>query len=217
MASMWDDWMKQAGGGLATSLGPKALGAIGMVPESAQGAAAFGILPALLGPSALFGFAAPMVMKQSMQGSAAPTATGSPTQRVDMPKSLYGGMPSGGVGDAPPTASLPMMVSAPMPTIPTAEAVPPMPRSRSAMPAAPAAAPMPLPSAAPAPSVREGFMQRLLGGPNYQSNNMPVVMSPQGPMASGGFLPQSVNWGDPESAADFFRADQAARQLGLLG
>jgi hypothetical protein len=68
-----------------------------------------------------------------------------------------------------------------------------------------------------APSVREGFMQRLLGGPNYQSNNMPVVMSPQGPMASGGFLPQSVNWGDPESAADFFRADQAARQLGLLG
>jgi hypothetical protein len=65
--------------------------------------------------------------------------------------------------------------------------------------------------------VREGFMQRLLGGPNYQSNNMPVVMSPQGPMAAGGFLPQSVNWGDPESAADFFRADQAARQLGLLG
>lgn len=29
---------------------------------------------------------------------------------------------------------------------------------------------------APAPSVREGFMQRLLGGPSYQQSNMPSVM-----------------------------------------
>ena len=75
---------------------------------------------------------------------------------------------------------------------------------------------MQLASAAPA-TVRESFMQRLLSGPNYQSNSMPVVMQPQGPMVSGAPLPQQVNWGDPESAADFFRADQAARQLGLLG
>lgn len=97
-------------------------------------------------------------------------------------------------------------------TMPTALPMsPPMPPPR------PAAVPMQIAPPPAAPSVREGFMQRLLGGPNYQSNNMPVVMSPQGPTASGGFLPQSVNWGDPESAADFFRADQAARQLGLLG
>jgi hypothetical protein len=127
MASMWDDWMKQAGGGLATSLGPKALGAIGMVPESAQGSVAFGLLPALLGPSALFGAAAPVMMGQSMQGSAAPTAAPAPAQRPDMPESLYGGL-------------------------------------------------MPPANMAPAPSVREGFMQRLLGGSNYQQSNMPGAM-----------------------------------------
>jgi hypothetical protein len=104
-------------------------------------------------------------------------------------------------------AGMPMALQQPAPM----PAVPPMPPPR------PAAAPMQIAPAPAAPSVREGFMQRLLGGPNYQSNNMPVVMSPQGPMAAGGFLPQSVNYGDPESAADFFRADQAARQLGLLG
>lgn len=226
MASMWDDWLKKAGGGLATSAGPKALGAIGMLPESAQGAAAFGILPALLGPSALFGFAAPMMMKQSTQGSAAPESASTPAQRVDMPKSLYGGMPSGGVGDAPPIASLPMMVGAPMPTIPAIEAVPPMPPSRSAMPAAPAGAPMPLSSASSAPSVREGFMQRLLGGPVYQSTGGTLIAQPQGAMPTTGApiasvmkptRPQDINWGDPDNPADFVRADQALRGLGLLG
>lgn len=109
----------------------------------------------------------------------------------------------------------PMMMSAGMPMALQQPA--PMPPAPPMTPPRPAAAPMQIAPAPAAPSVREGFMQRLLGGPNYQSNNMPVVMSPQGPMASGGFLPQSVNWGDPESATDFFRADQAARQLGLLG
>ena len=60
-------------------------------------------------------------------------------------------------------------------------------------------------------------MQRLLGGPNYQSNNMPVALQPQGPTPSGAPLPQQVNWGDPDDAADFFRAEQMARQMGLLG
>lgn len=187
MASMWDDWIRQASAGLAAAKGPKALtGLASMVPESAQGATAFGLLPALLGPSALFGAAIPMMMRRSSQE---PAAAASATPEV--------------APTAPAPRPLPMLVGQPMPTVP---APPPRP-----------SAPMPLSSASSAPSVREGFMQRLLGGPNYQSNNMPVVMSPQGPMASGGFLPQSVNWGDPESAADFFRADQAARQLGLLG
>jgi hypothetical protein len=156
----------------------------------------------------------------SSYGATAPKAVQERQQMFDVLSSYGAGMPASMSSPIaapvprPPSTQLPMLVGQPMPTIPAPMPVAPMPTPR---PAAPAAAPMPLPSAAPAPSVRAGFMQRLLGGPNYQSNNMPVVMSPQGPMASGGFLPQSVNWGDPESAADFFRADQAARQLGLLG
>ena len=133
------------------------------------------------------------------------------------PSSSLAPMPAASTYGAIRNTQAPMMMSAGMPVslqqpTPTPAApMPPMPPPR------PAAAPMQIAPAPAAPSVREGFMQRLLGGPNYQSNNMPVVMSPQGPMAAGGFLPQSVNYGDPESAADFFRADQAARQLGLLG
>jgi hypothetical protein len=74
-------------------------------------------------------------------------------------------------------------------------------------------APMQLASAAP--SVRESFMQRLLSGPNYQSNSMPALMTPQGPTPSGAAMPQQINWGDPDSAADFVRANQA--YMGLLG
>jgi hypothetical protein len=75
----------------------------------------------------------------------------------------------------------------------------------------------PMQTGSAAPSVRESFMQRLLSGPNYQSNSMPVVMQPQGPLASGAPMQQQVNWGDADNAADFFRAEQAARQMGLLG
>jgi hypothetical protein len=80
-----------------------------------------------------------------------------------------------------------------------------------------AGAPMQLGSAAP--SVRESFMQRLLSGPNYQSNSMPVV--PQG----GAQSVRDINFADPDNAADFFRAERALRALpeetlrmaGLLG
>jgi hypothetical protein len=80
-----------------------------------------------------------------------------------------------------------------------------------------AGAPMQLASAAP--SVRESFMQRLLSGPNYQSNSMPVV--PQG----GAQSVRDINWADADNAADFFRAERALRALpeetlrmaGLLG
>jgi len=147
----------------------------------------------------------------------------SPQADINMLASYIPGMtPVSPYGNTP----APMMIGAGMPmalqqpaAMPMAQQMPPMPRMPPMPPPRPAAAPAgaPMQLAGGQPSVREGFMQRLLGGPNYQSNNMPVVMSPQGPMASGGFLPQSVNWGDPESAADFFRADQAARQLGLLG
>ena len=64
----------------------------------------------------------------------------------------------------------------------------PLPPRRPSMPMAPAGAPMQTGSAAP--SVRESFMQRLLSGPNYQSNSMPVVMQPQGPLASGAPMQQ---------------------------
>ena len=77
---------------------------------------------------------------------------------------------------------------------------------RPSAPMAPAGAPTQLASAAP--SVRESFMQRLLSGPNYQSNSMPV-------MPQGATTPQQINWGDPDSAADFVRANQA--YMGLLG
>jgi hypothetical protein len=77
-------------------------------------------------------------------------------------------------------------------------------------------APMQLGSAAP--SVRESFMQRLLGGPNYQSNSMPV-------MPQGATTPQQINFGNPDNPADFVRADRALMGLpedalriaGLLG
>jgi hypothetical protein len=72
--------------------------------------------------------------------------------------------------------------------------------------------------------VREpGFFERIFGGTQYQSNNMPVNMMPQGPLAgTGAPMSQYINYGDPNSAADFFRADQAMMQqnpsfFGLLG
>lgn len=96
-------------------------------------------------------------------------------------------------------------------------APPPPPRPA----AEPAGAPMQF--AGGQPSVRQSFMQRLLGGPDYQSNNMPVVAQPQGQMQANPMTPQQINWGNPENAADFFRADRALQNLppevlrGLLG
>lgn len=203
MASMWDDWIRQAGAGLAAAKGPKALtGLASMIPESAQGAAAFGLLPALLGPSALFGAAIPMMMRRSSQE---PAAAASATPEA--------------APTAPAPRPLPMMVGQPMPAIPAPAATPPMPPPRPS-------APMPLSSASSAPSVREGFMQRLLGGPVYQSTGGTLIAQPQGAMPTTGApmapvmtptRPQDINWGDPDNPADFVRADQALRGLGLLG
>jgi hypothetical protein len=76
----------------------------------------------------------------------------------------------------------------------------------------------PMQMASAAPSVRESFMQRLLSGPNYQSNSMPV-------MPQGATTPQQINFGNPDNPADFVRADRALMGLpedalriaGLLG
>lgn len=72
--------------------------------------------------------------------------------------------------------------------------------------------------------VREpGFFERLFGGTQYQSNNLPVVMQEQGPMPDGSSIQNyAINFGDPNRTADFFAADRALMQqnpamFGLLG
>ena len=50
----------------------------------------------------------------------------------------------------------------------------------------------------------ESILSRIFSGRDYQSNSRPVVED------------RRVNWGDPESAADFFRAERAAREMGTL-
>lgn len=91
---------------------------------------------------------------------------------------------------------------------------PPMPPARPAFPPqGQPGAPMQLASAA-----EPTLFERLRSMPNYQSNGMPTVMQPQGPTPNGAPMGQQINWGDPNSAADFFRADRAMMmQPGLLG
>jgi hypothetical protein len=70
-----------------------------------------------------------------------------------------------------------------------------------------------------APRREPGFFERIFGGTQFQSNNMPVTMPL--PML-GAVTPEYINWGDPNRAADFFAADRALMQqnpamFGLLG
>ena len=141
------------------------------------------------------------------------------------PAPMGAGLPSFAMGMAPmpeqpamqmqTPAAPPMMFGAPAPQMFRPAAMPssgPMPPPRPAD----VGAPMQLGSAAP--SVRESFMQRLLSGPNYQSNSMPV-------MPQGATTPQQINFGNPDNPADFVRADRALMGLpedalriaGLLG
>jgi hypothetical protein len=62
----------------------------------------------------------------------------------------------------------------------------------------------PMPPRRPEAPAAESILRRIFAGQDYQSNSRPVVED------------KRVNWGDPESAADFFRADRAARELGTL-
>jgi hypothetical protein len=95
-------------------------------------------------------------------------------------------------------------LAAPSPTMPMAQPDPvaPVPPIQSATSTTAPAAP--------------GIFNRIFSGEDYQSNSMPVVMAPQGPGMTGAPLPQTVNWGDPENAADYFRAAAAAQRIGLL-
>jgi hypothetical protein len=72
----------------------------------------------------------------------------------------------------------------------------------------------PAPAAsAPAASADPSFMSRLFGGPDFQSNSQAVVSRPQGPMSDGAPQRATLNWGDSDNAADFFRADKAMQGL----
>jgi hypothetical protein len=83
--------------------------------------------------------------------------------------------------------------------------------------------PAPMASSVTAPARPQGFFEQLFKGPQYQSNNLPVNAMPQGPMpGTGATMPSYINYGDPNNAADFFRADALLQQqnpgfFGLLG
>ena len=83
--------------------------------------------------------------------------------------------------------------------------------------------PAPIAGSAGVPNRPQGFFEQLFKGPQYQSNNMPVNAMPQGPMpGTGAPMPSYINYGDPNNAADFFRADALLQQqnpgfFGLLG
>lgn len=79
--------------------------------------------------------------------------------------------------------------------------------------------PAPMASSVTAPAREQGFFEKLFKGPQYQSNNMQVGLTPPSTDANPA---KYVNWGDPNSAADFFRADALLQQqnpsfFGLLG
>ena len=78
----------------------------------------------------------------------------------------------------------------------------------------PANIPMPPSRPRDLPGRTPGFLDQLLSGTDYQSNSMPVDIRAQGPSMPGQQMPiQSINWGDAQNPADFFRADQLAQQL----
>jgi hypothetical protein len=61
-----------------------------------------------------------------------------------------------------------------------------------------------MPPRRPETPAADSILRRIFSGQDYQSNSRPVVEN------------KRVNWADPENAADFFRADRAARELGTL-
>lgn len=73
---------------------------------------------------------------------------------------------------------------------------------------------IPMPPSRPSlPGRTPGFLDQILSGPDYQSNNMPVDVRAQGPAMQGQEMPiQAINWGDAQNPADFFRADQLLTQ-----
>lgn len=145
------------------------------------------------------------LMDMLMQQRGAP---GAPDYTLDSARGFQG--PSG----LPRQAMLKMAPqAAPSAQRPPMPVNPPMPPQRPLMPPQPVGSPMQLPSAA-----QPGFLERMFSGPGYQSNSMPAMMQTQGPTPGGAPMAPQINWGDPNSAADFFRADRAMMQTpGLLG
>lgn len=68
-------------------------------------------------------------------------------------------------------------------------------------------------AAAAAEPEKKGFFSSLLGGPQYQSTGQALVERPQGPTREGAPQKTVLNWGDPDNSRDFFRADQAMREM----
>lgn len=93
-------------------------------------------------------------------------------------------------------------LAAPSPTMPMAQPAPvaPVPPIQSATSTTAPAAP--------------SIFNRIFSGTDYQSNAMPVVGAVDG--QGGAQFQQTVNWGDPNNAADYFRAAAAAQRIGLL-
>ena len=193
------------------------------VPQQAAGASPYGSMP----PAGSFPGMTSMDALRTSQ----------PAARVPIPQQLFDVLSSYGAGapmSQPPMSQPPMPVRqmdstlfgedvgarpAPMRAMDSTLAGYDMPPNVPLPPRRPADVGAPMQLASAAPSVRESFMQRLLSGPNYQSNSMPVV--PQG----GAQSVRDINFADPDNAADFFRAERALRALpeetlrmaGLLG
>jgi len=66
--------------------------------------------------------------------------------------------------------------------------------------------------ASPAAGAERSVMERLFGGPEYQSNSRLVVNRPQGTENDKSPMTE-LNWGDNDRAADFVRADRAMQAL----
>lgn len=64
------------------------------------------------------------------------------------------------------------------------------------------------PASVSAQPTNEGFLSRLFGGPDYQSMNA-LAEGPARGYGARVVQDGRINWGDPESAADFVRADRA--------
>ena len=80
-----------------------------------------------------------------------------------------------------------------------------MPSARQTPASRAASASAPMPPTHPAELAREqpSILSRIFSGQDYQSNNQPVSKPMDG---------APVNWGNPDSAADFFRASKALQQ-----
>ena len=145
-------------------------------------------------------------------------ASGAPTRDMFSPQRMGSNMPDRTLGSQPtlqqgPFGSLPQFN--PMAQGDVGVFGPPMPQQAAApMQSLPTPnIPMPPPRPRDLPGRTPGFLDQLLSGPNYQSNNMPVDIRAQGPSMPGQEMPiQSINWGDAQNPADFFRADQLMMQ-----